>query len=111
MIGGARRSRSRAATTAASAPWLGLAAILILLWAAQGPLIERVTDSDSRHAARLSIVVDPGSGAAFLGTQGDEWDAQKDLLCAASGAMVGGAVEAVNRLYRSRPWKPTLAPG
>ncbi len=48
------------ARVAALAPWLGLAAILILLWAAQGPLIERVTDSDSRHAARLSIVVDPG---------------------------------------------------
>ena len=27
-----------------------------------------------------AIVVDPDAGAAYLGTQGDEWDAQKDML-------------------------------
>ena len=28
-------------------------------------------------------------GTAYLGTQGDEWDAQKDMLCAGLGAVVG----------------------
>jgi len=42
------------------APWLALAAILVGVWAAKAPLIDRLTDSDSRHASRLSIVVDPG---------------------------------------------------
>jgi putative membrane protein len=28
-------------------------------------------------------------GAAFLGTQGDEWDAQKDMAMAMAGAMLG----------------------
>jgi putative membrane protein len=27
-------------------------------------------------------------GTAYLGTQGDEWDAQKDMACAASGALI-----------------------
>ncbi|MFN0216949.1 MAG: DUF2238 domain-containing protein [Saprospiraceae bacterium] len=34
-----------------------------------------------------AIVVDPEAGTAFLGTQGDEWDAQKDLLLNLSGAV------------------------
>ena len=33
-------------------------------------------------------IVDPELGTAFLGTQGDEWDAQKDM----SLALVGGAI-------------------
>jgi putative membrane protein len=28
-------------------------------------------------------------GVAYLGTQGDEWDAQKDMALAASGAVTG----------------------
>ncbi|MBQ6337832.1 MAG: DUF2238 domain-containing protein, partial [Kiritimatiellae bacterium] len=27
------------------------------------------------------------AGAAFLGSQGDEWDAQKDILCDTLGAV------------------------
>ncbi len=27
------------------------------------------------------------AGAAFLGSQGDEWDAQKDMLCDMSGTV------------------------
>ncbi len=34
-----------------------------------------------------AIVVAPEAGTAFLGTQGDEWDAQKDLLLNLSGAV------------------------
>ena len=32
--------------------------------------------------------VDPVAGSAFLGSQGDIWDAQKDMLCAGVGAFV-----------------------
>ncbi len=34
------------------------------------------------------MVVDPDAGTAFLGTQGDEWDAQKDSALACAGAIV-----------------------
>jgi len=50
-------------------------------------------------------IVDPELGQAFLGTQGDEWDAQKDMTLAILGAALslGGSA-----LYRSRsgrePW-------
>ena len=35
----------------------------------------------------VAIVVDPESGTAFLGTQGDIWDAQKDMLLAILGSL------------------------
>jgi putative membrane protein len=35
-----------------------------------------------------AAVVDPAAGTAFLGTQGDPWDAQKDMACAAAGALL-----------------------
>ena len=38
-----------------------------------------------------AIVVDPNAGTAFLGTQGDEWDAQKDLAMALAGAAIAVA--------------------
>jgi putative membrane protein len=34
-------------------------------------------------------------GAAYLGTQGDEWDAQKDMALATAGAMLGTALMAL----------------
>ena len=34
------------------------------------------------------MIVSPELGAAYLGTQGDEWDAQKDSFLAFSGAIV-----------------------
>ena len=38
-------------------------------------------------------VIDGGdAGAAFLGSQGDEWDAQKDILCDALGSACAGAL-------------------
>jgi putative membrane protein len=36
-----------------------------------------------------AAIVDPDAGTAFLGTQGDAWDAQKDMACAAAGALLG----------------------
>jgi len=35
-----------------------------------------------------AIILHPELGTAFLGTQGDEWDAQKDTLCALTGALI-----------------------
>ena len=39
-------------------------------------------------------------GVAYLGTQGDEWDAQKDISLAALGAVAGLAVVAVRGISR-----------
>lgn len=36
----------------------------------------------------IAAIVDPAAGAAYLGTQGDEWDAQKDMACAVVGAVI-----------------------
>jgi len=38
--------------------------------------------------AIVAQIVSPELGTAYLGTQGDEWDAQKDMMAAAAGAMV-----------------------
>jgi len=35
-----------------------------------------------------AVLVDPDAGTAFLGTQGDIWDAQKDMLIAMVGAII-----------------------
>ena len=35
-----------------------------------------------------AMIVSPELGAAYLGTQGDEWDAQKDALLAFVGAVI-----------------------
>lgn len=36
----------------------------------------------------VAMIVDPELGMAYLGTQGDEWDAQKDTFLAFSGSVV-----------------------
>lgn len=36
----------------------------------------------------VAMLVDPELGMAYLGTQGDEWDAQKDTFLAFSGALI-----------------------
>ncbi|HUU59953.1 MAG TPA: DUF2238 domain-containing protein, partial [Phycisphaerae bacterium] len=40
---------------------------------------------------------DPAAGAAFLGSQGDIWDAQKDMALDISGAVVAAALYALLR--------------
>jgi putative membrane protein len=54
-------------------------------------------------------------GAAYLGTQGDIWDAQKDMALAAAGAVIAMAVTAlVNWRARrdlARDWADSLKPG
>lgn len=43
--------------------------------------------------AIVALVVDPAAGTAYLGTQGDVWDAQKDMALASLGAAIGAAVD------------------
>ncbi|HEY3271593.1 MAG TPA: DUF2238 domain-containing protein, partial [Geothrix sp.] len=50
--------------------------------------------------ARLSA---PELGDAFLGTQGDIWDAQKDMTAAAVGAILTMFVVALVRRMRRMP--------
>lgn len=38
--------------------------------------------------AVVAEMVSPELGSAYLGTQGDEWDAQKDMACALAGAVL-----------------------
>jgi putative membrane protein len=54
-------------------------------------------------AARLAA---PELGTAFLGTQGDEWDAQKDMSAALAGALTALAGTALARRALGRePWR------
>ncbi len=41
-----------------------------------------------------AIVFGGDLGIAYLGTQGDEWDSQKDMACAMAGALTGGLIMA-----------------
>jgi putative membrane protein len=45
----------------------------------------------------VATIADPAAGTAYLGTQGDQWDAQRDMLCAAAGALLALAISRVRR--------------
>lgn len=50
--------------------------------------------------------VDPAAGLAFLGSQGDIWDAQKDMLLALIGASVAALVILIiNAKYKKDFWQ------
>ncbi len=49
-----------------------------------------------------AAMTNPELGAAYLGTQGDEWDAQKDMGLAALGALVCMGVTFVVRSFREK---------
>lgn len=51
--------------------------------------------------AMTAMLVNPELGAAYLGTQGDEWDAPKDTLLAMAGAVV--AMSVAGRRVRHPP--------
>lgn len=54
---------------------------------------------------KAAALVSPELGLAFLGSQGDIWDAQKDMLLAGTGAIVAMvAVFLVNLLLNPRAW-------
>ena len=42
---------------------------------------------DMAEIAMLAVVVVAVAVSAFLGSQGDAWDAQKDILCDTLGAL------------------------
>jgi putative membrane protein len=48
----------------------------------------------------VAAIVDPSAGTAYLGTQGDEWDAQKDMAFALLGAFIAA-------LFQYRDGRPT----
>ncbi|MDA3932749.1 MAG: DUF2238 domain-containing protein [Gammaproteobacteria bacterium] len=58
------------------ASWLAISVVLAL-----SALFEAME-------ALAAVLVSPELGAAYLGTQGDEWDAQKDSMLAMFGAML-----------------------
>lgn len=51
----------------------------------------------------VAIIVSPAAGDAYLGTQGDVWDAQKDMALAALGAVICMVVTATIRTLRKKP--------
>src|SRR5688572_26150857 len=57
----------------------------------------------------VATMVAPGTGDAWLGTQGDVWDAQKDMGLAALGALLCMCVTALIR--RARTPRPVLLAG
>jgi putative membrane protein len=57
----------------------------------------------------VATMVAPGTGDAWLGTQGDVWDAQKDMGLAALGALTCMLVTATLRTLRAR--RPVLLAG
>ncbi len=47
-----------------------------------------------------AVVVDPQAGLAFLGIQGDVWDAQKDMLLAGLGSLIAMIITfTINLIY------------
>jgi putative membrane protein len=53
-----------------------------------------------------AAAVDPAAGLAFLGAQGDVWDAQKDMLLAGIGAIIAMGVAFAIRVSRDQMfWK------
>lgn len=54
----------------------------------------------------VARTADPSAGTAYLGTQGDEWDAQKDMALAIAGALLAALVDLytdVRARARARP--------
>lgn len=52
--------------------------------------------------------VDPEAGLAFLGSQGDIWDAQKDMTCAGVGALLSMLLTAAINLRYNRAFWPEM---
>lgn len=74
--------------------WAGLAAFLVIsTWSGIYELIEWLA----------AVIVSPETGAAFLGTQGDEFDSQKDHALALVGAV---AALTITRFIEGGPPPP-----
>ncbi len=57
--------------------------------------------------AAVAMIVSPELGSMYLGTQGDEWDAQKDMLAAFAGALF--TMVAAFAVLKSKPSNPLSA--
>lgn len=69
-------------------PWLGLATISAL--SSFFEILEAI----------IAQIVHPDLGTAYLGTQGDIWDAQKDMVAAILGGVLATAAISVDRRRR-----------
>lgn len=60
------------------------------LWRALLPVLFILSNSAIYELIEWAAAVVFGGdlGVAYLGTQGDEWDSQKDMACAAAGALI-----------------------
>ena len=56
--------------------------------------------------AIVAQIVSPELGIAYLGTQGDQWDAQKDMAVAAAGAVGASVLLAAIATWRGRKINP-----
>ncbi len=56
--------------------------------------------------AVVAVLVSPELGSTYLGTQGDEWDAQKDITSAFAGALLTMAVTLVLQRGRTGDFDP-----
>lgn len=54
----------------------------------------------------VAVIVSPEAGDAYLGTQGDVWDAQKDMALAALGAVLCMTATGVLRSVFKKPHTP-----
>ena len=57
----------------------------------------------------VAVVIAPSAGDAYLGTQGDIWDAQKDMALAGCGALLCMLITAIGHRWRGR--QPVLLAG
>ncbi|HSR90495.1 MAG TPA: DUF2238 domain-containing protein [Gemmatimonadales bacterium] len=57
----------------------------------------------------VAVVIAPSAGDAYLGTQGDIWDAQKDMALAGCGALLCMLITALGHRLRRR--QPVLLAG
>lgn len=55
----------------------------------------------------VATLADPAAGTAYLGTQGDPWDAEKDMACALAGALLAAGLEAA-ALRRGPAMRPPV---
>ncbi len=79
---GFRRSGDRAPGVLAT---LYFSVAGVALWSTLYEIVEWLT----------AQVADPAAGTAYLGTQGDPWDAEKDMTCALVGAVLAAGAEAL----------------
>lgn len=68
-------------------------------------LVQAGSDLFEIIEALVAQMVSPELGAAYLGTQGDEWDAQKDMTAALVGGILAMLITALLPRRRYRPAK------